>query len=157
MLYANKGEEAAYQFREGLKYREFPWLHRLLAQAEYMAGNRDEAIKEARIAEQQQAAAGRGADPLTAYTYSLLGLQDDANRLMSEIEERVAQGKFITPVSWTWANLAVGNYDKAHEILAPNVNKGVVQLQYIKGNFMRDPALEVPRFAELRNQIGSLN
>ncbi len=157
MLYANKGEEAAYHFRKGLTYREFPWLHRLLAQAEYMAGNRAEAIKEARIAEQQQAAAGRGADPLTAYTYSLLGLQDDANRLVSEIEERVAQGRFITPVSWTWANIAAGNYDKAYEILEPNVNKGVVQLQYIKGNFMKDPALEVARFAELRNQIGSLN
>ena len=156
-MYADKGEEAANHFREGLKYREFPWLHRLLAQAEYMTGNRAEAIKEVRIAEQQQAASGRMPDALTAYTYSLLGLEDDANRLVSEIEKKIAQGQSITPVNRTWAYLAARDYDKAYEILAPNVNKGVIQLQYIKGNFMKDPALDVPRFAELRNQIGSLN
>ena len=157
LLYADRPVEAAYRFREGLKYREFPWLHRLLAMAEYLSGDRDEAIKELRIAEQQQAAAGRAPDALTAYTYSLLGLKDDATRLVTEIETRVAQGQFITPVNWTFANLAASNYDKAYEILRPNVNSGVVQLQYLKGNFMKDPVLEEPRFAELRNQVGSLN
>ena len=123
--------------------------------AEYLAGNKAEALNQVRIAEKILAESGRGPDALAAYTYSLLGLNEDATRIVSTIEAQVAEGKFITPVNWTYANLAIGKYDKAYEVLSQDVNSGLVQLQYLKHNMMKDPALEEPRFVELRKQIGS--
>ena len=155
LLYANKPIEAAKHFRQGLKYHEYHWLHRLLGMAEYLSGNNAEALKEVRIAEKMLADTGRGPDALAAYTYSLLGYQDDATRLVNAIEAKVVAGQFITPVNWTYANLAIGKYDSAFEILNQDVNSGLVQLQYLKHNIMNDPALEEPRFVELRNRIGS--
>ena len=67
-------------------------MHKLLGIAEYRSDNNAEALKELRIAEQKQAAAGRGPDALTAYVYSRLGLQADATRLANEVEVRVYQG-----------------------------------------------------------------
>ena len=71
------------------------------------------------------------------------------------IEAQVAKGQSITPVNWTYTKLALGKYDEAYEILSQDVNSGLVQLQYLKHNMMKDPALEEPRFVELRNRIGS--
>ncbi len=155
LIYAKKYTDAAYHFREGMKYYEYHWLHRLLGMAEYLAGNKAEALNQVRIAEKILADSDRGPDALAAYTYSLLGLKEDAARIANMIESQVAEGKFITPVNWTYANLAIGKYDKAYEVLSQDVNSGLVQLQYLKHNMMKDPALEEPRFVELRNRIGS--
>ncbi len=157
LMFAGKSIAAADHFRQGLQYQEHPWLHKLVGLAEYRSGNNAEAIKELRLAEQLQAAAGRGPDALTAYAYSRLGLQEDATRLANEVEASVTKGKYISTANWTFPNLAIGKIDKAYDILSQGLNKGVVALQYVKSNVMNDPVLEQPRFVELRNQIGSLN
>ncbi len=157
LMFGDKPVEAAYHFREGLKYYEFPWLHRLLAQAEYLSGNRDEAIKHLRISEKIQESVGRRPDVFTAYIYSLMGLKDDAARMVTKLGGKAPTSGHIGVRIWVMANLAIGKPDIAYDILKADPNNGLVSLQEIKGNVMKDPVLEEPRFVELRNQIGSLN
>jgi len=157
LMFADRPVEAAYNYREGLKYYEFPWLHRLLGQAEFLSGNRDEAIKHLRISEQIQESVGRRPDVMTAYTYSLMGLKEDAARMVNKLGGKAPTSGHIGVRVWVLANLAIGKPDTAYDILKADPNNGLVSLQEIKGNMLNDPILEEPRFVELRNQIGSLN
>ena len=157
LTFGGRSDEAAYQFRQGLKYYEFPWLYRMLGIAEYLSGNKDESIKAIRTAEQIQTEVGRGPDMMVAYTYSRLGLSEDAARLVNEYETRIAKGQSVSITNSTLMNLAIGNTDEAYDALSQDPNGGLVSLQYIKSNVMSDPVMDEPRFVELRNRIGSSN
>ena len=166
LLFAEGHADAAVdKFSEALQYYQFPWLHRLLGVAEYRAGNRDEAIKQVQIAEQKRAefekgsnSLRKGADPYTTYVLSILGFNEEAEKLASELEASYAKRKHVNATNAIMIDLTLGKVDEAYDVLSNNLNKGVsLNLQYIKENFMNDPVLEEPRFVEMRSRIGGLN
>jgi len=166
LLFAEgRAADAADVLREGLKYYQFPWLHRILGIAEYRAGNRDEAIKQVQIAEQKRMefekgsnSLRKGPDPYTTYVLSILGFKEEAERFANELEADYAKRKHVNATNSIMINLTLGKVDEAYDVLSNNLNRGVsLNLQYIKENFMNDPVLEEPRFVEMRSQIGGLN
>jgi len=158
LMFAGESDAAVDIYSEGLKYYQFPWLFRLIGITEYQAGNRDEAIKQLRIAEQKQVEVGRAPDPYTVYAYSILGLKEEATRLANELEANYAKRKHVNATNAILINLVLGKVDQAYDVLSKNLNWGVSRnLQYIKINFMNDPVLDEPRFVELRNRIGALD
>ncbi len=117
-------------------------------------GNETEAQKEIRLAEQLLA------DNITtrdmaqlSYAYSRLGLQEEAIRLVKQLEIRVADGQFMRKADRVLSYLVLGEIEKAYDLLSQNLNEGSQSIQYIKFNIMNDPVLEESRFVELRNKI----
>jgi len=166
LLFAEGYADAAVDaFSEAIQYYQYPWLHRLLGVAEHRAGNRDEAIKQFQLSEQRRAdfekgpnPLRRGSDPYTVYALSILGFNEEAQKLASEIEANYAKRKLVNATNAIMINLTLGKVDEAYDVLSNNLNRGVsLNLQYIKENFMNDPVLEEPRFVEMRGRIGELN
>ena len=166
LLFAEGHADAAVDvLREGLEYYQYPWLHRILGIAEYRAGNRDEAIKQFQFSEKRRAdfekgpnPLRRGSDPYTVYALSVLGFNEEAQKLASELEASYAKRKHVNATNAIMINLTLGKVDEAYDVLSNNLNRGVsLNLQYIKENFMNDPVLEEPRFVEMRSRIGELN
>jgi Flp pilus assembly protein TadD len=98
--------------------------------------------------------------PELAYAYSRLGRSDDVARLIAAIEARadetdggVGAGAMIA--------LARGDEDEALRWLEAGAEKardhepdpGIVQLMNLKMNFLADPRLEEPRFADALSRI----
>ena len=158
----NKGDlsGAADIYRQGIKISpSYVGYHRNLGMVETILGNDTEALKELRLVEQSPG--GEGTLPFSiariAYSYSRLGLKDDAVRLVNQLEEKVASGRYVRPGDRALSYLAIGEVEKAYDILAQNPNEGAMSLQEIKSNILNDPILEEPRFVELRKRLGSLD
>jgi TolB-like protein len=98
--------------------------------------------------------------PVVAYTYSLIGRGDDAARLFAEIEALPADID-VGVGTWAMAYLAVGDEDEALRQLELAVEKvrnnetdqGYLHLMNMRMNFLADPRLDEPRFAELLSLI----
>jgi hypothetical protein len=98
--------------------------------------------------------------PELAYAYSRLGRDDDVARLFAEIEARAADTD-VGVGTWAMAYLAAGDEDEALRRLEAVTEKvrnhepdqGYLQLMNLKMNFLADPKLEEPRFAEVLSRI----
>ena len=125
--------------------------------------NSDAAIRELRYAEELQ-----GDNPSTvflpelAYAYSLLGQQDDVNRIYAVIEARAESNEILGSGTWVQTYLATGDRDRALEWLekvaakAENhvIDQAALNVLSLKVNYMNDPVLSEPRFAEVFSRIG---
>jgi TolB-like protein/Tfp pilus assembly protein PilF len=124
-------------------------------------GNKDEALAELQLLERMLA----GNRPLVflpelAYAYSRLGRGDDVARLFAEIEARAAETD-VGIGTWAMAYLAAGNEDEALRRLEAAAEKarnhepdqGYIQLMNLKMNFLEDPRLEEPGFAEVLSRV----
>ena len=150
---------AANVYRQGIKISpSYPGNHRNLGMMEMILGNDTEALKELRLAEKPS---GESIQPFSisriAYSYSRLGLQDDAVKLVNQLEAMIADGQYIRPGDRALSYLAIGEIEKAYNVLDQNPNEGITSLKEIKSNIMNDPILEQPRFVELRKRIGALD
>jgi TolB-like protein len=125
--------------------------------------NHDAAIRELRYAEELL-----GDNPSTvvlpelAYAYSLLGQQEDVGRLYAAIESRAETNESLGSGTWVQTYLATGDRERALmwlEMVADEAEKhvidqGALNVLSLKVNYMNDPALEEPRFAEVFGRIG---
>jgi tetratricopeptide (TPR) repeat protein len=98
--------------------------------------------------------------PELAYAYSRIGRSDDVARLFAEIEAR-ATGADVGVGTWAMAYLAVGDEEESLRYLEAAAEKarkhepdqGLLALMGLKMNFLADPRLEEPRFAEALSHI----
>jgi TolB-like protein len=98
--------------------------------------------------------------PELAYAYSRVGRTDDVARIFAEIEAR-ARTTDVGAGTWAMAYLALGDEDEALRYLEAGATKaanhepdqGYVQLMNLRMNFLEDPRLEEPRFAEVLSRI----
>ena len=159
LMFAGQPVEAAVYFRKSVELSpSVHWVHLWLGMIEIILGNDTEALKQLQLTEEQLT---DKYEPFSisrlAYFYSRLGLQEDAKRLTKRIERWAADGLHIRISTLALSYLAIGEYDKAYDVLSQNPNQGISSLQEIKSNIMNDPVLEEPRFIELRNMIGSFD
>jgi len=155
LLNAGNHAAAAEQYRLAIALKpKFHRQHTNLGLAEIVLGNNEEGLNQIRTAEQLQSSAGKGPNSLMAYGYARLGLKDDAMRVVNDLQVRDAKGEKMRPYARAVANLAIGEADKAYDILAQKPNEGLHYFQVMKSNMMKDPLLEEPRFIEIRNQSG---
>ena len=91
--------------------------------------------------------------------HSQLDHREDVLRLTSQLEELDLVAA-VNDAQWATAHIALGEYDEALKRLELAVNKripNVLPLAEIKANAYRIPALEEPRFQQLRDRIGALD
>ena len=156
LMYAGNPAAAVDQFRLGNTIEPNFYRYLNLCLAEILLGNNTEAEEAIRHAEQliDASITTRGAARV-AYAYSRLGLSEDALRVFNLVEERVANGKFISAEIRALSYLAIGENDKAYDALSRNLKEGITPLKEIKANLLNSPVLDEPRFVELRKRIGS--
>jgi TolB-like protein/Tfp pilus assembly protein PilF len=124
-------------------------------------GNDDEALAELQLIE-RMVGANRPLVflPELAYAYSRLGRDDDVARLFAEIEVRAAEAD-VGVGTWAMAYLAAGDEDEALRRLEAAAEKarnhepdqGYLQLMNLRMNFLADPRIREPRFADVLNRI----
>jgi tetratricopeptide (TPR) repeat protein len=98
--------------------------------------------------------------PELAYAYSLLGRRDDVARLFAEIETRATELD-VGAGTWAMAYLALGDEEEALRRLEAAAAKarnyepdqGYLHLMNLKMNFLADPRIEEPPFAEVLSRI----
>jgi TolB-like protein/Flp pilus assembly protein TadD len=98
--------------------------------------------------------------PEFAYAYHRLGRPDEARRFYDDIV-RASERRSIGAGTWALASLAIGDEAKALEWLevvagkAANheIDEGVYAALNLKMNFMNDPLINDPRFAEVLGRI----
>ena len=133
----------------------------LLAYNAIAAGNTEAAIEEfARLQEVLGDNAPVVFLPEMAYAYSRLGRRDEAQRLFARIEV-AAKERDIGTGGWALAYLAIGDEKRALEQLEAAAVKvrnhepdlGYLSLMNLKMNFLADPLVTTPRFAEVLARI----
>jgi TolB-like protein/Tfp pilus assembly protein PilF len=124
-------------------------------------GNDAEALAELQLLERTL-----GADralvflPELAYAYSRLGRRDDVVRIFTELEARATEVD-VGVGTWAMAYLATGDEAEALRQLEAAAEKarnyepdqGYLHLMNLRMNFLADPRLEEPRFAEVLSRI----
>jgi tetratricopeptide (TPR) repeat protein len=94
------------------------------------------------------------------YAYGRLGLRDDAQRVFAKVEA-AAREQDIGAGGWALAYLAVGDETRALEQLEAAAAKvarheadaGYLSLMNLRMNFLADPLVTTPRFAEVLARI----
>jgi pentatricopeptide repeat protein len=98
--------------------------------------------------------------PELAYAYSRLGRADDARRVFDEIQA-LGREADLGVGTWPPAYLAIGDEEEALRWLDVAAEKarnhepdqGQINLMNLRMNFLADPRLEEPRFAEVLSRI----
>jgi tetratricopeptide (TPR) repeat protein len=96
-----------------------------------------------------------------AFTYSLIGYEEDASRILEQLDAATPDRDFDAG-SWVMGYLAQGDEDAAYEALQTVVDRvernepdvAYYNLMIIKSNAQRHPVLDTPRFEDLRDRIG---
>jgi TolB-like protein len=162
LLYDGQTDAAATAFRRGIELAPpLSLQHSWLAQAEIVRGNNAEAQRELALAE-TMLGGNRALISLVdlLYGYSRLGMRDEVARLYAEIEP-LAQQQDIGTGGWAAVYLGIGDQEKALEQLRLGVQRardhvidqGFFTLMNIRMNVTRDPVLDQPEFAALREQL----
>ena len=156
LMYAGKPADAVDVFRKSIQFSESKYnAHAYLGMVHIILGNHVEGLKELRLADEQLVDRN---PPFSlcrlAYFYSRLGYREDAVRLIKRIETLAASGRHIRISILAISYLAIGEADKAYNVLDQNPNEGISSLKIIQSNIMNDPVLNEPRFVALRDRIG---
>ena len=157
LWYAGNPVAAAESYREHIDLG--PLQNRLLGAVEFVLGNNAAAISHLRRFEELSDFNANVSYPdgiaQLAYQYGRLGLQEDARRIFNNLEARRADGQYIATASRAILHLAIGDVDKAYQLLGEiNGEWSLYSLRWMKSNILNDPVLEEPRFVELRSRIG---
>ncbi len=155
IMYAGNPADAVEVIRRAIKLEPSKYgAHGYHGMIQIILGNETEGLKELRLADEQLVNRN---PPFSlcrlAYFYSRLGYHEDAVRLVKRIEKLATNGRHIRISIWAISYLAIGEADKAYNILKQNPNEGISSLQIIQSNILNDPVLKEPRFVALREQI----
>ena len=125
---------------------------RQIAIAELGRGNEEAALAATRFAE-QLTTGGINTLAALAYLYGRLGQADEAQRVIQELSE-AAESRHIEPLRWADVYIGIGDYDTAFNIVSENIDRRAAYgSTWIEKNVFDDPALEEPRWVELRNRM----
>jgi len=151
LMYAGKPVAAAAKYRQAISMEPNFFRYLNLSIAEILSGNNSEAHEAIQYAEKliSDNTTTRGIARV-AFVYSKLGLHDDAMRVFNLLESTVANGKLLKSHARTLSFLAIGEIDKAFDVLSEKPVDGLTPLQEIKSNMLNVAVLEEPRFLELR-------
>jgi TolB-like protein len=93
-----------------------------------------------------------------AYAYSLIGMPAEAQRYLEELEV-MSEDYDVGPGNWAFANLAIGDYDRALEWLTEAADNWIADggwrnLELLATNRWNDPILNLPEFVAVRERLG---
>jgi len=153
LMISGRSAESIEAYHRATAVKPSAIVHRNTGMMQVRLGNDAEALMEFRLADKiLEKSALMTPIAKLAYGYSRLGRQDDALRLYKKFMSIAVNIELVRPGDWALSYLAVGEVDKAYDILAKYPNEGLVSsLEEIKVNLMNDPVLEQPRFVALRN------
>ena len=157
LMFTSNPSDAVDVFRKGIKLSPYKYsAHAFLGMVYIILGNETEGLKELRIAEEQLIVEEQLSGKIRpfsicrlAYYYSILGYHEDAVRLVKRIEKLAAGGQYLSSSLWIISYLAIGEVDKAYNVLKQNPNEGISPLQVIQSNIMKNPVLEEPPFCRV--------
>ncbi len=148
---AGRTDEAATQIDRCIQLDPGGIWQIFLAAVEVARGDEAKGLAAVRKADRlipKEASAGIRAH--VGWFYGRLGQRADAQRIFAELEQ-TAQRRYVDPASWAWANLGIGDYERALELYR-EVRKDVTVVQdpweihLARQNFCSDPVLDEPRF-----------
>ena len=91
-----------------------------------------------------------------AHAYAISGRSDDAGRLFKQFKQAASESP-VSDAVWSWAYIAMGDYERALQRLESAVQNRVptdmIALTAIEANPWRDPELERPEFRELVSRL----
>ncbi len=93
-----------------------------------------------------------------AYAYRQMGLNEDADRFLTEFDQ-IASERHVAPGAKVVASLARGDDEQALQYLEALVSEsagGEWLMGQVKANDLSDPVLEEPRWQEIRDRLGAL-
>ncbi len=119
-----------------------------------LLGDSAEAVRLLRIAEGLAQNVFRFAQ--IAHAYVISGQSDDAGRLFGQFKQAASESP-VSDAVWSWAYIAMGDYERALQRLESAVQDRVptdmIALTAIEANPWRDPELERPEFRELVSRL----
>ena len=151
LMYAGKPVDVAAKYRQAISMEPNFFRYLNLSIAEILSGNNTKAQEAIQQAEQliNDNTTTRGIARV-AFVYSKLELHDDALRVFNLLETTVANGKLLKSHARALSFLAIGEIDKAYDVLSQKPVDRLTPLQEIKSNMLNVAVLEEPRFLELR-------
>ncbi len=85
---------------------------------------------------------------------ALSGRAEEARRHLLELERRAAGGEYVTTVSILMIHIALGDWERAFEVLERAFEAGASYLVALNVYDMFDPIREDPRFTDLVARVG---
>lgn len=140
-------------------------VHGLIGYCLAIDGNSSEAETELRLAEEllrrdvqtSQVNPTPGTLSTLAYSYSRIGLTDDAQRIADWFVQ-ISDPVPVNPMRWAEINLALGDIDKAYEMATIAAERPLLPFVSLELDFVlnayNDPVFEQPRFVALRRKLG---
>jgi DNA-binding winged helix-turn-helix (wHTH) protein/TolB-like protein/Flp pilus assembly protein TadD len=132
---------------------QFARAHSRLGMA-YAADRRfDDAIREFQLAKDLA-----GPDPyldgLLGYAYALSGSTSKAHKLLEDLTEQHARGKFVPSFSMALISIGLGDRNQALEWLSKSYSDRSCYMVFAKTDPLLDPLRSDPRFQALLNRMG---
>jgi len=92
--------------------------------------------------------------PILGYIYGRLGKETEAREILKQLDEIATTGKYVTPISWAWIYLGLGENDKAFEWLEKAYETHATWIVYIKIDPYYVNIRSDPRFKALLKKMG---
>ena len=90
-----------------------------------------------------------------AYGYVRIGRSEDADRVITQVRERIAAGALISPLELALFRLAEGNSQEALALIEEAIETSQYGgYRFIQYNLLNDPILDQPEFVEMRSRLG---
>ncbi len=132
---------------------DYPWGHWMLA----LAYANQEMYEEA-IPPLQTSMTHLGEDVsdeigFLGYLYGRLGRRAEARKLLKQLDERSARGRYVSPVSRSWIYIGLGDKDQAFALLEEGYETHAGWMATLKVDFFYNTIRDDPRFADLLRRM----
>ena len=91
--------------------------------------------------------------PFLGYLYGRLGRKAEARKLLEQLDELAARGRYVSPVSRAQIYIGLGEKDRAFELLDKGYKTHASWLTYLKIDFFYDSLRDDPRFQDLLRRM----
>lgn len=90
--------------------------------------------------------------PLLAYAYAAAGRRDEARKILDG-QQRLANGRYVSPYNFAIIYTGLGDKDQAFEWLTKCVEQRIMIIYHLKARPLFDPLRSDPRYAELLRKM----
>ena len=84
----------------------------------------------------------------SANGYARFGMEEEARRILEQLQQR-SQSEWVDPWNVALIHVALGEYDRAFELLRECIEVGSMSTLFIKNDPLVDPLRSDPRFQEI--------
>jgi len=91
--------------------------------------------------------------PILGYLYGQLGRKAEARKLLEQLDEFAARGRYVNPVSRALIYIGLGEKDRAFELLDKGYKTHASLLYYLKIEPFYDSLRDDPRFQDLLRRM----